>query len=79
MNNYDDNQTALTSIPQTNRELSRESKRVGGYPAYSRYPAVEVEKNSVREYFRIIRRHKWIVLATLVVLTTIVTIGTMLT
>jgi capsular exopolysaccharide synthesis family protein len=79
MNNYDDNQTALTSIPQSNRELSRESKRVGGYPAYSRYPDVEVEKNSVREYFRIIRRHKWIVLATLVVLTTIVTIGTMLT
>lgn len=79
MNNYDDNQTALTSIPQSNRELSRESKRVGGYPAYSRYPAVEVEKNSVREYFRIIRRHKWVVLATLVVLVTIVTIGTMLT
>ena len=79
MNNYDDNQTALTSIPQSNRELSRDSKRVGGYPAYSRYPAVEVEKNSVREYFRIIRRHKWIVLATLVVLVTIVTIGTMLT
>ncbi|MDX2040435.1 MAG: polysaccharide biosynthesis tyrosine autokinase [Acidobacteriota bacterium] len=79
MNNYDDNQTALTSIPQSNRELSRDQKRVGGYPAYSRYPAVEVEKNSVREYFRIIRRHKWIVLATLIVLTTIVTIGTMLT
>ncbi|MFN0112736.1 MAG: GumC family protein [Blastocatellia bacterium] len=83
MNNYDDNQTALTSIPQSNRELNREfgkdSRKVGGYPAYSRYPAVDAEKNSVREYFRIIRRHKWIVLATLVVLVTIVTIGTMLT
>ncbi|HQR34692.1 MAG TPA: polysaccharide biosynthesis tyrosine autokinase [Blastocatellia bacterium] len=79
MNNYDDNQTALTNIPQSNKELGREVRKVGGYPAYSRYPAVDVEKNSVREYFRIIRRHKWIVLATLVVLVTIVTIGTMLT
>ncbi len=79
MNNYDDNQTALTSIPQSNRDLGKEARKVGGYPAYSRYPAVDVEKNSVREYFRIIRRHKWIVLATLVVLVTIVTIGTMLT
>lgn len=79
MNNFDDNQTALTNIPQSNRDLGRETRKVGGYPAYSRYPAVDVEKNSVREYFRIIRRHKWIVLATLVVLVTIVTIGTMLT
>lgn len=79
MNNFDDNQTALTNIPQSNRDLGRDVRKVGGYPAYSRYPAVDVEKNSVREYFRIIRRHKWIVLATLVVLVTIVTIGTMLT
>ncbi|MEK7829601.1 MAG: exopolysaccharide transport family protein, partial [Acidobacteriota bacterium] len=79
MNNYDDNQTALTNIPQSNRDLGKDARKVGGYPAYSRYPAVDVEKNSVREYFRIIRRHKWIVLATLVVLVTIVTIGTMLT
>ncbi|MFN8001293.1 MAG: Wzz/FepE/Etk N-terminal domain-containing protein [Acidobacteriota bacterium] len=54
-------------------------KKGGGYPAYSRYPAVEVEKNSLREYWRVVRKHKWVVLATLVVLTTIVTIGTMLT
>ncbi|MGE0884206.1 MAG: GumC family protein [Blastocatellales bacterium] len=74
MNNYDDNQTALANLPQHGKEL-----RKGGYPAYSRYPAVEIEKNSVREYLRTIRRHKWIVLATLVVLVTIVTIGTMLT
>lgn len=74
MNNYDDNQTALTNLPQQGREM-----RKGGYPAYSRYPAVEIEKNSVREYLRIVRRHKWIVLATLVALVTIVTIGTMLT
>ncbi|MBS1788519.1 MAG: polysaccharide biosynthesis tyrosine autokinase [Acidobacteria bacterium] len=79
MNNYDDNQSALTSIPQTNRELAKDVRKIGGYPAYSRYPAVDVEKNSVREYFRIIRRHKWVVLATLVVLVTIVTIGTVLT
>lgn len=79
MNNYDDNQSALTNIPQTNRELGKDARKVGGYPAYSRYPAVDVEKNSVREYFRIIRRHKWVVLATLVVLVTIVTIGTVLT
>ena len=75
MNNYDENQTALASLAPANRDL----KRNGGYPAYSRYPAVETEKNSVREYWRIIRRHKWIILATVVVLVTIVTIGTMLT
>ncbi len=76
MNNYDDNQTALTSVPSSNKEMKKAS---GGYPMYSRYPAVEIEKNSVREYLRILRRHKWIILATLVVLVTIVTIGTMLT
>lgn len=77
MNNYDDNQTALTSVPQSGKDLKKNG--TGGYPAYSRYPAVEIEKNSVREYLRILRRHKWIILATLVVLVTIVTIGTMLT
>lgn len=77
MNNYDDNQTALASVPQSSRDLKKAG--VGGYPMYSRYPAVEIEKNSVREYLRILRRHKWIILATLVVLVTIVTIGTMLT
>ncbi|MDQ3011073.1 MAG: polysaccharide biosynthesis tyrosine autokinase [Acidobacteriota bacterium] len=76
MNNYDDNQTALASVPSSNKEMKKAS---GGYPMYSRYPAVEIEKNSVREYLRILRRHKWIILATLVVLVTIVTIGTMLT
>jgi capsular exopolysaccharide synthesis family protein len=75
MNNYDDNQTALASIPSC-KDLKKSG---GGYPVYSRYPAVEIEKNSVREYLRILRRHKWIILATLVVLVTIVTIGTMLT
>src|ERR1051326_3022976 len=77
MNNHDENQTALASVPQSNRDLKKPS--AGGYPMYSRYPAVEIEKNSVREYLRILRRHKWIILATLVVLVTIVTIGTMLT
>lgn len=75
MNNYDENQTALASLAPPNRDL----KKYGGYPAYSRYPALETEKNSVREYWRIIRRHKWIILATVVALVTIVTIGTMLT
>ncbi len=75
MNNYDENQTALSNLSQQGREL----KKGGGYPAYSRYPAVEVEKNSLREYWRVVRKHKWVVLATLIVLTTIVTIGTMLT
>lgn len=76
MNNYDDNQTALASVPSSSREVK---KAGGGYPMYSRYPAVEIEKNSVREYLRILRRHKWVIVATLVVLVTIVTIGTMLT
>ncbi|MEP7338151.1 MAG: polysaccharide biosynthesis tyrosine autokinase [Acidobacteriota bacterium] len=76
MNNYDDNQNALASVPSSSKEMKKSG---GGYPMYSRYPAVEIEKNSVREYLRILRRHKWIILATLVVLVTIVTIGTMLT
>ncbi|MCG3162157.1 MAG: hypothetical protein JMDDDDMK_03397 [Acidobacteria bacterium] len=74
MNHYDENETALANISQNGKEL-----RKGGYPMYSRYPAIEAEKNSVREYWRVIRKHKWIVLATLVTLVTIVTIGTMLT
>jgi capsular exopolysaccharide synthesis family protein len=76
MNNYDDNPNALASVPSSSKEMKKSG---GGYPMYSRYPAVEIEKNSVREYLRILRRHKWIILATLVVLVTIVTIGTMLT
>jgi hypothetical protein len=52
--------------------------RIAGYPAYGRYPAIQAEKNSVREYWRIIRKHKWMVLATLVVLVAIVTIGTLM-
>ncbi|MDX2029994.1 MAG: polysaccharide biosynthesis tyrosine autokinase [Blastocatellia bacterium] len=72
---YDDNRTALTNVPQNG-----ETRRGGeGYPLYARYPAIQVEKNSVREYWRILSRHKWIILTTLAVLVTIVTIGTMLT
>jgi capsular exopolysaccharide synthesis family protein len=74
MNYYDENETALTSLPQNGKEL-----RKGGYPLYSRYPAIETEKNSIREYWRVIRKHKWIVLTTLLTLVTVVTIGTLLT
>lgn len=77
MNNHDDNQTALTSVSPSGKELKKSGS--GGYPMYSRYPTAEIEKNSVREYLRVLRRHKWVILATLVVLVTIVTIGTMLT
>ncbi|MGH9834047.1 MAG: GumC family protein [Blastocatellia bacterium] len=76
MSHHDDNQTALTNLPQDGKEIRKGGY---GYPMYSRYPAIEVEKNSVREYWRIARKHKWVILATLVVLVTIVTIGTMLT
>jgi capsular exopolysaccharide synthesis family protein len=76
MNFYDDNQTALADIAQQNRELKRNGY---GYPLYSRYPAIGGEKNSVREYWRIIRRHKWIVILTLLSLVAVVTIGTLLT
>lgn len=76
MNYPDDNQTALTNLSQNGKEVRKGGY---GYPMYSRYPAIEVEKNSVREYWRIARKHKWVILATLLVLLTIVTIGTMLT
>jgi capsular exopolysaccharide synthesis family protein len=80
MSYYDDNQTALTNLPQDDPANGKEVRKGGyGYPMYSRYPAIEVEKNSVREYWRIARKHKWVILATLVVLVTIVTIGTLLT
>ncbi len=82
----EDNRNALVNVPQPSNELQR--RPVGGYPVgypagypagSSRYPALEVEKNSLREYWRIIKRHKWVVLATLVILVTLVTIATMLT
>jgi capsular exopolysaccharide synthesis family protein len=76
MNQYDDNQTAIANAPQNGKDIRRGGY---GYPMYSRYPAIDVEKNSVREYWRILRKHKWVIIATLVVLVTIVTIGTMLT
>ncbi len=76
MSIYDDNQTALTNTNQRGGDPSRGS---AGYPQYSRYPAIQVEKNSVREYWRTIQRHKWVILAAMLILTTIVTIGTMLT
>ncbi len=77
MNIYDDNQQSLTNVAGQGREI----RKTGGYgyPMYSRYPAIDIEKNTVREYFRIIRKHKWVIMATLVAITTIVTIGTLLT
>jgi capsular exopolysaccharide synthesis family protein len=77
MGYYEDNQTALTNVQQS--DVSNGKKGGYGYPMYSRYPAIEAEKNSVREYWRITRKHKWVILATLVVLVTIVTIGTVMT
>lgn len=77
MNSFDENQTALANLKDQDKGL----RKAGGYgyPMYSRYPAIEAEKNSVREYWRIVRRHKWVILATLLVLVTIVTIGTVMT
>ncbi|MBK6799219.1 MAG: polysaccharide biosynthesis tyrosine autokinase [Acidobacteria bacterium] len=77
MNSFDENQTAIANVPQQGKELRKPGGY--GYPMYSRYPAIDVEKNSVREYWRIIQRHKWVILATLLVLVTIVTIGTVMT
>ena len=75
MSNHDENQTALTNLSANGKD----AKKGGyGYPMYSRYPAIQVEKNSVREYWRVVRKHKWMVIATLAVLVSIVTIGTML-
>lgn len=75
MSNNEENQTALANVPPPGREPK---KGGAGYPIYSRYPAIQVEKNSVREYWRIIRKHKWMVIATLVFLVAIVTIGTLM-
>jgi len=78
MSNNEENNTALAA-PANGSAAGREPKKGNsGYPVYSRYPAIQVEKNSVREYWRIIRKHKWMVIATLVVLVTIVTIGTLM-
>lgn len=78
MSNNEENNTALAA-PANGSASGREPKKGNsGYPVYSRYPAIQVEKNSVREYWRIIRKHKWMVIATLVVLVTIVTIGTLM-
>jgi capsular exopolysaccharide synthesis family protein len=74
----EENQTSLVPAPANTKELAPR-RSLGGYPAYSRYPALQFEKNSLRQYWRIIRNRKWVVLTTLVVLVTIVTIGTLLT
>jgi polysaccharide biosynthesis transport protein len=75
MSMYEENRTSLANLNPQGKELHN----AAGYPAYSRYPAIQPEKNSLREYWRTIQRHKWIVLATVLILTTIVVIGTMLT
>jgi succinoglycan biosynthesis transport protein ExoP len=72
----DDNRTALTNLSGRARELYKSES----YPSpYNRYPTVQPEKNSLREYWRTILRHKWIVIATVLILTTIATIATVLT
>lgn len=77
MNIQDDKEQSLTNLAAQGREI----RKAGGYgyPMYSRYPAIDVEKNTVREYFRVIRKHKWVILATLLTIATIVTIGTLMT
>ena len=72
MNYNDDNRNALTppsvntsaSTSMVPRNGAQPTQYQGGYPAgypaaYARYPALEVEKNSLREYWRVIKRHKW--------------------
>ncbi|HWQ36246.1 MAG TPA: polysaccharide biosynthesis tyrosine autokinase [Blastocatellia bacterium] len=81
-NNPDQKALPGASVPAPAATTSKEldvRRPAGGYPAYSRYPAIEVEKNTLREYWGILLKHKWIVLTTLVVLVTIVAIGTFLT
>ncbi len=88
MNYNDDNRNALTTVPPPSNELQRRQGGVpaaqGGYPVgypagSARYPALEVEKNSLREYWRIVKRHKWVVIATLFMLVTLVTLATLMT
>lgn len=88
MNYNDDNRNALVNVPPPGNELQRRQGGVpatqGGYPigypaGSARYPALEVEKNSLREYWRIVKRHKWVVLSTLIILVTLVTIATFMT
>ena len=81
-NNPDPKALPGASVPVPSSVTSKEldiRRPAGGYPAYSRYPAIEVEKNTLREYWGILLKHKWIVLTTLVVLVTMVAIGTFLT
>lgn len=84
MNYNDENRNALVNVPPPSTEVQRRPGAPVGYPAgypagYARYPALEVEKNSLREYWRIIKRHKWVVLATLFILVTVVTVATLMT
>lgn len=75
MSIQDENRTALTNLSGRQKDLYKGD----GYPPYTRYPNVQPQKNSLREYWRTILRHKWIVLATILILTTIATIATVLT
>ena len=89
MNYHEENRNAL--VPPANRLTPRADQvpapyqaPQGGYPAgypaaYARYPALEIEKNSLREYWRVIKRHKWAILSTLLIVTSIVTVATYLT
>ncbi len=89
MNYQDDNRNALTPPSTSTSMVTRNGTQQpaqyqGGYPAgypaaYARYPALEVEKNSLREYWRVIKRHKWAILSTLLMVVSIVTAATYLT
>jgi capsular exopolysaccharide synthesis family protein len=78
-NNPDRKALTGPSVPAPISKALDIRRPAGGYPAYSRYPAIEVERNTLREYWGILLKRKWIVLTTLVTLVTLVAIGTFLT
>jgi capsular exopolysaccharide synthesis family protein len=89
MSYNEDNRNALVNLsPQPNGLSPRPglppATFQGGYPAgypsaNARYPALEVEKNSLREYWRVVKRHKWVILSTLLIVTAIVAAATYIT
>lgn len=72
------NGMGLDSAPEEGAFPSAGRRALGGYPGYNRATPIQPEKNSVREYWRILRKHRWTVLATLFVMVSIVTIGTLM-
>jgi capsular exopolysaccharide synthesis family protein len=81
MNQNNPNNQALTKPAASSPNgKALDVQRPGyGYPPYSRYPAIQIEKNLLREYFAILLKHRWLVLTTLLTITTIVAIATLMT